>query len=132
MAKMSLEELRKLRDSKKTDLRKREAEGKEIQVIVGMGTCGIAAGAKQTLDAFLKALDEGNLVDDVLVRQTGCMGLCHSEPTVEVIVPGMPAVIYGKVDAAVANEIVKKHIIGRELLDNHILDRPAADIMNSN
>jgi NADP-reducing hydrogenase subunit HndB len=129
MAKMTLEELRKLRDSKKTDLKKRDAEGKEIQVIVGMGTCGIAAGAKLTLDAFLTSLDENKLVESVMVRQTGCMGLCHSEPTVEVVVPGMPAVIYGKVDAAVAGEIVKKHIIGKELLDNHILDRPAADII---
>jgi NADP-reducing hydrogenase subunit HndB len=131
MAKMTLEELRKLRDSKKNDLRKRDAEGKEIQVVVGMGTCGIAAGAKVTLDAFIKSLDDNKLVDSVLVRQTGCMGLCHSEPTVEVIAPGMPAVIYGKVDAAVAAEIVKKHIMGRELLDNHILDRPAADIISS-
>jgi NADP-reducing hydrogenase subunit HndB len=94
-----------------------------------MGTCGIAAGAKVTLDSFINALDTEKLVDDVLVRQTGCMGLCHSEPTVEVIVPGMPKVIYGKVDAATAKDIVKKHIIGRELLDNHILDRPAADII---
>jgi NADP-reducing hydrogenase subunit HndB len=129
MAKMSLEDLRKLRDSKKTDIQRREAEGKEIQVIVGMGTCGIAAGAKTTLDSFLGALDEHKLVDQVLVRQTGCMGLCHSEPTVEVISPNMPRVIYGKVDAAVAKEIVKKHIIGHELLDNHILNKPAADIM---
>jgi NADP-reducing hydrogenase subunit HndB len=131
MAKMTLEDLRKLRDSKKTDLRKRDAEGKEIQVVVGMGTCGIAAGAKVTLDAFIKSLDDNHLVDSVLVRQTGCMGLCHSEPTVEVIAPGMPAVIYGRVDETVAKEIVQKHIIGRELLDNHILDRPAADIINS-
>jgi NADP-reducing hydrogenase subunit HndB len=128
---MTLEELRKLRDSKKNDLRKRDAEGKEIQVVVGMGTCGIAAGAKATLDAFIKALDEHRLVDSVLVRQTGCMGLCHSEPTVEVIVPGMPAVIYGKVDAAVAEDIVKKHLLGRELLDGHILDRPARDIVST-
>jgi NADP-reducing hydrogenase subunit HndB len=131
MAKMSLEELRKLRDSKKNDLRKRDAEGKEIQVIVGMGTCGIAAGAKVTLDAFINALDDQKLVDNVMVRQTGCMGLCHSEPTVEVIVPGMPRVIYGKVDAGTAQDIVKKHIIGKELLDNHILDRPAADIVGA-
>ncbi|MDR1286027.1 MAG: (2Fe-2S) ferredoxin domain-containing protein [Treponema sp.] len=130
MAKMTLEELRKLRDSKKTDLRRRDAEGKEIQVIVGMGTCGIAAGAKITLDAFIKSLDDHKLVDTVMVRQTGCMGLCHSEPTVEVVVPGMPAVIYGRVDAGVAEDIVKKHIVGRELLDGHILDRPAADIVN--
>ena len=129
MAKMSLDDLRKLRDTKKNDLRKRDSEGKEIQVIVGMGTCGIAAGAKQTLDAFITGLDENKLVDSVIVRQTGCMGMCHSEPTVEVIVPGMPAVIYGGVDAAVAKEIIQKHIIGRGLLDGRILDRPAADIV---
>ncbi|GAB1482556.1 hypothetical protein MASR2M78_13720 [Treponema sp.] len=132
MAKMTLEELRNLRDAKKTDLRKREADGKEIQVIVGMGTCGIAAGAKLALDTFLKALDEKNLVDGVLVRQTGCMGLCHSEPTVEVVVPGMPTVIYGNVNAKIANEIVEKHLIGRQLLDNIIIDRPAADLIGSN
>ncbi|MDR0403055.1 MAG: (2Fe-2S) ferredoxin domain-containing protein [Treponema sp.] len=126
---MTLDELRKLRESKKTDIQRREAEGKEIQVIVGMGTCGIAAGAKVTLDAFINALDDNKLVDQVIVRQTGCMGLCHSEPTVEVISPGMPNVIYGRVDAAVAKEIVQKHILGHELLDNHILNRPAADIL---
>ena len=129
MAKMTLDDLRNLRNVKKDDLRKRDVEGKEIQVIVGMGTCGIAAGAKQTLDAFITGLDENKLVDSVIVRQTGCMGLCYSEPTVEVIVPGMPAVIYGGVDAAVAKEIILKHIIGRGLLDGRILDRPAADIV---
>jgi NADP-reducing hydrogenase subunit HndB len=126
---MSLEDLRKLRDTKKTDLKRRDAEGKEIQVIVGMGTCGIAAGAKGTLDAFLRLLDENKLVESVLVRQTGCMGLCSVEPTVEVVVPGMPAVIYGPVDAAGAEKIVQKHIIGRELLGDLIRDRPAADII---
>jgi NADP-reducing hydrogenase subunit HndB len=131
MAKMTLEELRKLRDSKKTELRKRDVEGKNIQVIVGMGTCGIAAGAKVTLDAFLASLDEKKLVDDVIVRQTGCMGLCHSEPTVEVVVPGMPTVIYGKVDGKVAKQIVESHLIGRKLLDNLIIDRPAADIVGA-
>jgi len=132
MAKMSLEDLRNLRDAKKNDLRKRDAEGKEVQVIIGMGTCGIAAGAKQTLDAFITGMDEFKLVDSVLVRQTGCMGLCHSEPTVEVIVPGMPPVIYGRVDSAVAKEIIQKHIIGKELIGGNILDRPAADIFGSN
>jgi NADP-reducing hydrogenase subunit HndB len=129
MAKMSLEELRKLRDSTRSDIVRREVEGKETQVIVAMGTCGIAAGAKSALDAFLKSLDENKLVETVMVRQTGCMGLCHSEPTVEVAVPGMPAVIYGNVDASVAKEIVSKHIIGRQLLDSHILDKPSVDII---
>ena len=128
MAKMTLDELRKLRDTTKTDLKRREAEGKEIQVIVGMGTCGIAAGAKATLDAFLRALDDNKLVESVMVRQTGCMGLCHSEPTVEVVAPGMPPIIYGNVDGDMVKEIVSKHIIGRQLLDRNILDRPAADI----
>ena len=129
MAKMSLDDLRKLRDNKKDDLRKREAEGKEMQVIVGVGTCGIAAGAKPILDEFIVGLDEHKLVDTCLVRQTGCMGLCHSEPTVEVVVPGMPAVIYGNVNTDIVKEIIKKHLIGRELLSGNILDRPAIDIL---
>ncbi|MDR2758950.1 MAG: (2Fe-2S) ferredoxin domain-containing protein [Spirochaetaceae bacterium] len=127
MAKLSLEQLRQLRDSKKNDLRRRESAGKDIQIIVAMGTCGIAAGAKNTLEAFFKATDTENLADKVLIRQTGCMGLCSSEPTVEVVVPGMPTVTYGTVDAKVAGEIVKKHIIGRELLDGHILNQSPAD-----
>jgi len=131
MGRMSLDDLRKLRDEKKTDLRKREAEGKEIHIIVGMGTCGIAAGAKQTLDAFISGLDEHKLADSCLVRQTGCMGLCHSEPTIEIIVPGMPSVIYGMVDTAVVKSIIQKHIIGKELLDGHILDKPAIDILSN-
>ena len=131
MAKMSLDDLKKLRDEKKGDMRKREADGKAIQVIVGMGTCGIAAGAKATLDAFIAGLDEHKLVDSCLVRQTGCMGLCHSEPTVEIVAPGMPPVIYGNVNADVAKEIIQKHIIGKELIGGYILDRPAADIVNN-
>ncbi|MDR2542582.1 MAG: (2Fe-2S) ferredoxin domain-containing protein [Treponema sp.] len=131
MAKMSLDDLRKLREEKKGDLRKREVEGKEMQVVVGVGTCGIAAGAKPVLDAFIAGLDENKLVDSCFVRQTGCMGLCHSEPTVEVIVPGMPSVIYGNVDENVVKEIIKKHLIGKELLSGYILDRPAIDILNN-
>jgi len=131
MAKMSLDDLRKLRDEKKTDLRKRDVEGKDIQIIVGMGTCGLAAGAKQTLDAFIVNIGENNLADSCLVRQTGCMGFCHSEPTVEILVPGMPAVIYGNVDINLTKEIIKKHIIGKELLGGYILDRPAIDILNN-
>ena len=131
MGKMSLKDLQNLRDVKKNDLQKRGTEGKEIHVIVGMGTCGIAAGAKQTLDAFIAGLEQNKLDNSVIVRQTGCMGMCHSEPTVEVIAPGMPTVIYGNVDAAVANEIIQKHIIGKELLGGRILDRPAGDIVKA-
>ena len=129
MAKMSLDDLRKLRDDKKNDIVRRENEGKEIQVIIGMGTCGIAAGAKSIVDTFLKLIDDNKLVDTVIIRQTGCMGLCHVEPTVEVVAPGMPPVIYGPVDVKASEEIVKKHIIGKELLGELIRDRPAADIV---
>jgi len=131
MAKMTLDQLRNLRDTKKMEITRREAEGKETQVIIGMGTCGIAAGAKTTLEAFLGNLAENNLVETVMVRQTGCFGYCHSEPTVEVAVPGMPPIIYGNVNSAVAKEIIKKHIIGRELLDHDILDKPSVDIVTS-
>lgn len=129
MAKMTLEQLRKLREEKKKDLSRREVEGKEIQVIVGMGTCGIAAGAKQTFDAIVAEVAAAGLGDRVVIRQTGCMGLCYVEPTVEVVVPGMPTVIYGKMTEGTAKELVKTHLVERKLLDNHIFDRPAADIM---
>jgi NADP-reducing hydrogenase subunit HndB len=129
MAKMTLDELRKLREEKKQDLSRREVEGKEIQVIVGMGTCGIAAGAKQTFDAIVAEVSAAGLGDQVVIRQTGCMGLCYVEPTVEVAMPGMPVVIYGKMTQDVAKDLVKMHLVERKLLDNHIFDRPAADIM---
>ncbi len=128
MAKMTLEELRKLRDEKKKALSKRDVEGKNAQIVVGMGTCGIAAGAKDALDGFLSAIDELEL-DNVAVTQTGCMGLCYVEPTVEVIVEGMPSVIYGKVDGEVAKRIVKEHIVHKQMVSDHVFDRPAADII---
>jgi NADP-reducing hydrogenase subunit HndB len=129
MAKMTLEQLRKLREEKKQDLSRREVEGKEIQIIVGMGTCGIAAGAKDSFDAIVKAVEEKGLGDKVIIRQTGCMGLCYVEPTVEVVKPGMPTVIYGKMTKDFAKELVEKHLVEGKLLDDHIYDRPAADIM---
>ena len=87
MAKMSLEELRKLRSEKRNELKCRDRDGKTMQIIVGMGTCGIAAGAKDTLDAFISELTKNGLAEHAIIRQTGCMDLCASEPTVELIVP---------------------------------------------
>ncbi|HBA83600.1 MAG TPA: NAD(P)-dependent iron-only hydrogenase iron-sulfur protein [Verrucomicrobia bacterium] len=128
MAKLTLEELKKLREEKRKELNNRRTEGKDVQVIVGMGTCGIAAGAKDTFDAFLKEIDQSGLTN-VTIRQTGCMGLCHSEPTVEVIVPDMPSVVYGNVNPDVAQRIVRKHIVGKIMINDHIFDKPAADII---
>jgi NADP-reducing hydrogenase subunit HndB len=129
MAKMTLDQLRALRAQKQEELGKRNVEGKDIQVIVGMGTCGIAAGAKQTFDAIVAALEKHNMAGKVVVRQTGCMGLCYVEPTVEVVMPDMPTVIYGKMTSDVAEELVVKHLIEHSLLDSHIFDRPAVDIV---
>ena len=130
MAKLTLDELRKMREEQKNAVQKRSTEGKEITIIVGMGTCGIAAGAKDTVDSFLKEIDSKGLTD-VIVKQTGCMGFCVSEPTVEVHVPGMPDTIYGKVDAATATKIVDRHVVARALVNEHIYDRPAADIIRN-
>jgi NADP-reducing hydrogenase subunit HndB len=129
MARMTLEELRKLRDAKKSEMTQRDNDEKTVQIVVGMGTCGIAAGAKETFDAFLKELS-AHRITNVRITQTGCMGLCHSEPTVEVAVPGMPRVIYGKVDPETARRIVREHIMEGALVSEHIFDKPATDIIN--
>ena len=128
MAKMTLEDLRKLRDEQKAKINRRDTSDKEIHVIVGMGTCGIAAGAKEALNVFLGEAYTRKL-ENVVIKQTGCMGLCYAEPTVEVKMPGMPDTIYGNVDADVAKKIVEKHIMGGALVNNHIFDRPARDIV---
>jgi len=128
MAKLTLADLRKLRDEKQQAMEKRDPSNKDAQIIVGMGTCGIAAGAKETFNAIIDELDAKGITH-VLVRQTGCMGLCHSEPTVEVVVPQMPVVIYGNVSAEVGKKIVNDHIVNKKLIDNHICDKPAMDIV---
>ena len=128
MSKLTLEDLRKLRDAQRKDFTQRETHAKDVQIVVGMGTCGIAAGAKETLNALVDAVTAQKL-GHVLVRQTGCMGLCHSEPTVEVSVPGMPKVIYGRIKAEQAAQIVEQHVVGKRLIDSYILDRPAVDML---
>ena len=130
MAKLTLDDLRKMRGEKQKAMEMRDNSNKDVQVIVGMGTCGIAAGAKDTFTALVDTLTEKGL-SNVLIRQTGCMGLCHSEPTVEVVAPGMPTVIYGHVDAATAKDVVEKHIVGHELINDKILDRPSIDIIKN-
>lgn len=128
MGKLTLDELRALRErARQTIARRQSAEGAAGEIIVGMGTCGIAAGAREALDALVEALNKHQR-GDIVVRQTGCMGLCFSEPTVEVRIAGMPPTIYGKVNAEVARRIVEEHIVGGRLVDDHVFDRPAADL----
>ena len=128
MAKMTLEELRALRGERKSDIEKRNNDGKTMQVIVGMGTCGIAAGAKDTLDAFITALDKKGLSESTVLRQSGCMGLCSHEPTVEVSVPGMEAVIYGDVKPALVGRIIDSHLIDKKPVSDLIVGHRTADV----
>lgn len=126
--KLTPDGLRKLRDLQKKELAQRAAPGQPATLLVGMGTCGIAAGARAAFDALLDELKKNHL-SGVSVRQTGCMGLCYSEPTVEVAAPGMPTVVYGNVTAEVAREIVRRHVMDGHLVDDHLFDKPAADLV---
>ena len=121
MAKMTLDDLRKLRSQVQSDLKRRDSEGKTIQIIVGMGTCGIASGAKLILDKFITLLNEKGISENAIIRQTGCMGHCENEPTVEVIVPDMPKVIYGNVKESTVEKIVNEHIINKKPVEDLII-----------
>lgn len=121
MAKMTLDDLRKLRSQVQSDLKRRDSEGKSIQVIVGMGTCGIASGAKIILDKFITLLNEKGIAENAIIRQTGCMGHCENEPTVEIIVPDMPKVFYGNVKENAVEKIVNEHIINKKPVEDLII-----------
>jgi NADP-reducing hydrogenase subunit HndB len=128
MAKMKINDLKKLREEKKKEFSRREIGDEKAKIIVGMGTCGIAAGANETFDT-LTAEIEMNSVPGIAITQTGCMGLCYAEPTVEVRMPGMPDIVYGNIDKDAAKKIVTKHVLGKELVEGHILDKRSIDIV---
>ncbi len=131
MARMNVTQLRAHRGEQKSKFAMSAANLKVTRIIVGMGTCGIAAGAKDAWEEIRKSVAEFGIEAEVSMRQTGCMGLCQVEPTVEISVPGMPTVIYGKMTGEAAKRLVRKHIIEKTLLDGHILDRPAMDILGA-
>jgi NADP-reducing hydrogenase subunit HndB len=130
MAKLTLDDLRRLREKTKTSMTQRDSEGKRGEVVIGMGTCGIAAGAKAVFDAFLNEMEKAGIAD-VTIKQTGCMGLCFSEPTVEVRCDDMPHVVYGNVDEKTARRIVREHLEGKALVSDHIFDKPSTDIIKN-
>lgn len=99
-----------------------------VEVIVGMGTSGIASGAREAMEAVAEELREQNITN-VSVRQAGSLGMDHAEPTVEIRMAGMPDTIYGQVDPETARRIVRKHILGRSLVNDHVFDRPSVDIV---
>ena len=104
----SLAELNAIRDKMKNKVAvRKEHEG--TRVVVGMATCGIAAGARPVLNAFVEGVAKENLTD-VTVTQTGCIGICQYEPVVEVMVPGQEKVTYVKMTAEKAREVIEKHL----------------------
>lgn len=118
----SLEELERIRQAAKDKLDIRtvaESEDK-IMIRVGMATCGIASGARETMQAIIDELSKQDITN-VSVTQTGCMGSCAKEPVVEVISKDIPSVIYGHVDAKRGREIVNEHIKNGRLLQNAII-----------
>ena len=123
MAKIkSLEELKKIKEQAKNTVSLRvKGDNIEnlIQIRVAMATCGIAAGARETMDEFIKVLGEQG-IENAVVTQTGCMGYCYAEPTIELTMPGKEPIVYGHVDAEKVHEVIEKGIKGGELLDGII------------
>jgi len=116
----SIEELEKIRDQAKDLINLRKDNEAKTRVVVGMGTCGIAAGARQAMLAILDELKKRN-VDNVIVTETGCIGLCKFEPLVDVIKPNQPKVTYVNVDEEKARQIVVKHIINNQVIDDLVI-----------
>ncbi|NLG99127.1 MAG: (2Fe-2S) ferredoxin domain-containing protein [Chloroflexi bacterium] len=110
----TLEDLKKLREEALEKRRVKSASG-QIQIVVGMGTVGIAAGARETLKAILEFIEQENL-SDVIVRQTGNIGLDSFEPVVQVQIGENPKVTYGKVTAEAARRIMKDHVVNGQIV----------------
>lgn len=117
----TLEDLRKLREELKsnTSLRDKSENPEDlIQVKVAMATCCIASGSRETMNYIADELEKRNI--EAVVTQTGCMGYCYAEPTVEVKMPGKEAIVFGYVDEKKADEIIEKYIRSGELVEGII------------
>lgn len=117
----SLDDLKKLKENVKAKIDLREKSDKPenvVQIKVAMATCGIAAGAKEVMTYFIEHLDKRAI--DAVVTQTGCMGYCYAEPTIEVTKPGEAPVVFGDVSIEKADEIIEKYIKGNELVEGII------------
>ena len=107
----SLAELQAIKDKMKNKVVIREG-GEEVRVVVGMATCGIAAGARPVLSALVEEVEALGLSGKVSVSQTGCIGICQYEPVVEIYEDGKDKVTYVKMTADKAKEVVEKHLKG--------------------
>ena len=100
----------------------REGSG-EIRVVVGMATCGIAAGARPVLNAFVEEVSNAGLAEKVTVSQTGCIGVCQFEPVVEVFEAGKEKVTYIKMTPEKAKEVVEKHLKGGNVIADYTITK---------
>jgi NADP-reducing hydrogenase subunit HndB len=122
MAKIkSLDDLRKMKDTLQSKINLREKGDNPdslVQIKVAMATCGIASGAKTVMEFLMDELEKRGI--DSVITQTGCMGYCYAEPTIEVKLPGREPVVFGYVDTKKADEIIEKYIKNGELVDGII------------
>ena len=114
----SLAELAAIRERMQNKVIIREGEN-ATRVVVGMATCGIAAGARPVLNAFVEGVASSELADKVTVTQTGCIGICQYEPVVEVYEDGKEKVTYVKLTAEKAAEIIEKHLKGGKVVEEY-------------
>ena len=114
----SLAELQAIKEKMKNKIVLREGSG-DVRVVVGMATCGIAAGARPVLSAFVEAINGAGLNDKVTVSQTGCVGYCQLEPIVEVYEAGKEKVTYIHMTADKAREVVEKHLKGGTVVSEY-------------
>ena len=116
----SLAELQAIRDKARAAVSIRENADAETRVLVGMATCGIAAGAKPVLNAFVEEVAKRN-VKNVMVTQTGCIGICQYEPVVEVVMPGQEKVTYVKMTAEKALRVVNDHLVNGNVVTEYTI-----------
>ena len=114
----SIEELREIREKMRSQIDLRQKDENNIRVIVGMATCGIAAGARPVLNAFTEETRKRNLTN-VTIGQTGCIGLCQREPIVEVFEPDKEKVTYVDMDAEKAVRVVLEHLVNRQVVTEY-------------
>ena len=116
----SLEELRAIREKMKQQMDLRGPNENNIRVVVGMATCGIAAGARPVMAAFLDEIEKRGL-KNVTVSQTGCIGVCRLEPIVEVFVPGEEKVTYVKMKPDMVPAIVEQHLVNHNVVTDYTI-----------
>ncbi len=116
----SLAELAAIRDKMKDKVVLREGSN-ETRIVVGMATCGIAAGARPVLNAFVEGVNKEGLTGRVTVSQTGCIGICQYEPVVEVFRPGQEKVTYVKMTVEKAERVLKEHIVGGKVVEEYTI-----------